>query len=120
MCLKCSRTSQSLELLFLQHAEQFSLQFERNLSYLVQKNRAAVGYFETANALCDRSCECTFLVSEQLAFQQARRNGRAVELDERLRATGAQIMNGSPNQFFSLAPPSLNHHSRNRRPYPSH
>ncbi len=61
---KRARASQPLELPLLQHAEQFGLQFERNFSYFVQENRAAVGHFETANALRDRSGECAFLVSE--------------------------------------------------------
>src|SRR6267378_5638518 len=61
---KRARTSQSLELSLLQHAEQLGLQFERNFAYFVQENRAAIGHFEAANALGDRSCECASLVSE--------------------------------------------------------
>src|SRR6266481_4057829 len=100
---KRARTAQPLELPLLQHAEQFGLQFERNLSDLVQKDRAAIGHFETADALRDCSSECTLFVSEQLAFQQTCRNRRAVELDERLRAPRAQIMNSSRNQLFSCS-----------------
>jgi formate hydrogenlyase transcriptional activator len=37
--------------------------------------------FEAADALRDRPCKRAFLVSEQLALQQARRNSSAVELD---------------------------------------
>ncbi len=117
---KRARASQPLELPLLQDAEQFGLQFERNFSYFVQENRAAIGHFEAANPLRDRSCECAFLMSEQLAFQQARRNCRAVELDEGLRATGAQIMNGSRNQFFSRARFPINENRRIRRCYGSH
>src|SRR6266436_622988 len=117
---KCSRTSQSLELLLLQHAEQFGLQFERNFSYFVQKNRAAIGHFEAPNALRDRSCECAFLVPKQLAFQQTCRNGRAVELDEGLRAPRAQIMNAACDQFLSRACLSINQHRRIRRRYRFH
>src|SRR6266478_5029403 len=114
------RTSQSLELPLLQHAEQFGLQFKRNFSYFVQENRATIGHLETADALRDRSRECAFLVSKQLAFQQTCRNCRAVQLDERLRAAGAQIMNGPRNQFFSRARLSINQHCRIRRRYGSH
>jgi len=49
----------------------FGLQFERNFSYFVQKNRAAISHFESPNPLRDRSRERAFLVSEQLAFEQA-------------------------------------------------
>src|SRR5467141_4266842 len=89
---KRARASQPLELSLLQHAEQFGLQLERNLSYLIQKNRTAVGYFEAANALRDRSRECALLMPKQLAFQQARRYGRAVELHEGLGPPRTQIM----------------------------
>src|SRR6266436_3441369 len=101
VCPECARASQTLELSFLQHAQQLSLQFEGYFSNFVQKNRATVGYFEPANALCDRSGECAFLVSEQLAFQQACRNGRAVELHEGFRPPWTQIMNGAGDQFLS-------------------
>jgi hypothetical protein len=46
--------------------EQFGLQFKRNLSYLVQKNRAAVGDYGAANTLRDCCCECAVLMSEEL------------------------------------------------------
>src|SRR5260370_18539234 len=120
VCQKGARASQPLELPLLQHAEQFGLQFERNFSYFVQENRATIRHFESPNALRDRSCECALLVSEQLAFEQACRNCRTIELDERLRATGAQIMNGTRNQFLSRARLSINQHGRVRRRYDSH
>src|SRR5258706_7726203 len=84
VCPKRARASQPLELPLLQHTEQFGLQFERNFSYFVQKNRAAISHLESPNPLRDRSRERAFLVSEQLAFEQACRNCRAVELDEGL------------------------------------
>jgi len=58
---------QALELSFLQHAEQLGLQFEGYFS-ISSRKIVHLGYFEPANALCDRSGECAFLVSEQLAF----------------------------------------------------
>src|SRR5204863_403511 len=78
------RTAQAFEFPLLQHAQQLGLQFERNLSDLVQKNRPAIGHFEPADALRDRSRESTFFVSEELAFQQASRYGSTVELHEGL------------------------------------
>src|SRR5229473_4960624 len=117
---KRARASQPLELPLLQHAEQFGLQFKRNFSDFVQENRTAVGHFEAANALRDRSRECALLVSEQLAFEQACRNGRAVELHEGLRAPWAQIMNGTRDQFLSRACLPVNQHRRIRRRNGSH
>src|SRR6202041_1024663 len=45
---------------------------------------------------------------------------RAVELDKWLSATGAQIMNGTRNQFFSRARLAINQHCRIRRRYGPH
>src|SRR5260370_24889357 len=109
---KRARASQPFEFPLLQDAEQFGLQFERNLSYFVQENRAAIGHFEAPNALRDRSCERAFLVSEQLAFQQTCRNGRAAELDERLGAPRAKVMNGACNQFLTGTGVSIDEHGR--------
>src|SRR6267154_864322 len=82
-----------------------------------RKNRATFGHFERPNAFCDRSGECPFLVSEQLAFQQARRNGRAVELHEGFRPPWAQIMNGAGDQFLSRPRLAINQDRRVRRRY---
>src|SRR5258705_4753108 len=112
MCIgpKSARASQPLELLLLKHAEQLGLQFERNFSYFVQENGAAISHFETPNPLRDRSCECALLVPEQLALEQTCRNGRAIELDERFRAPRTQIMNPARNQFLSCACLSIDQH----------
>src|SRR3984893_16647666 len=115
-----ARTPETLEFPFLQYAKQLRLQFKRNLSNLIQKDRAAIGYFKASDALRDRSCKCAFLVPEQLAFEQARRDGRAVELDERLRAARAQIMNGARDQLFPRAGLSVNQHCRISRRYGFH
>src|ERR1700722_6628773 len=117
---KCARASQPLELPLLQHAKEFGLQFERNFSNFVQENRAPVSHFEAANALRDRSRKCAFLVSEQLAFQQARRYGRAVELHEGLRSPRTQIMNAARDKFFSRACFSVNQDRRVRWRYSFH
>src|SRR5580700_7768613 len=47
----CSRTSQPLELALLQHAKEFRLQLQRDITYFVQEQRALVGYFDPANFL---------------------------------------------------------------------
>src|SRR5580700_2995037 len=105
---KCSRASQPLELPLLQNAKEFGLQFDRNFSNFIQENRTPVSHFEATNALRDRPRKCSFLVTEQLAFEQARRNGRAVQLNEGLRSPCAQIMNGPSDQFLSRACLSVN------------
>src|SRR5258708_15040886 len=98
---KAARASQPLEFPLLQNAEQFGLQFERNLSDFIQKDSASVGNLEAANALRDGSRESTSFVSEQLAFQQTGRNRRTVEFDEGFRAAWAQVMNCARDQFLA-------------------
>src|SRR6267378_4310863 len=120
ICSKRARAAQPLELPLLQHSEQFGLQFERNFSYFVQKNGAAIGDFEAANALRDCSRKCAFFMSEQLTFQQARRNGRAVELHEGFRPPWTQIMNGAGDQFLSRPCLAINQDRGARRRYSFH
>src|SRR5580704_2722763 len=91
-----------------------------SLSNSVQENRTPVRHFEAADALRNRSRKCAFLVPEQLAFEQARRNGRAVQLNEGLRSPWAQIMNGPSDQFLSRACLSVNQDRRVRWRYRFH
>src|SRR5207245_4055806 len=120
ICAESLRASQPFELALLQHAKKFRLQFERNFPNFVQKNRSAIGHFETSDALRDRSCECAFLMPKELAFEQASRDRRAIQLYEGLRASRAQIMNGPGNQLFARACFAIDEHggiSRRHRPY---
>ena len=48
-----------------------------------------------------RSRERAFLVAEHFAFEQARRDGRAVQLDERRLAAAAELMHGARDQFLA-------------------
>ena len=68
--------AEALEFLFLQHAQEFRLQLERNVADLVEEQRAAVGQLEAADLLRDRAGERALLVAEQLAFEQAGREWR--------------------------------------------
>src|SRR5205085_12609325 len=54
----------ALELSLLKHAQQFGLQERGHLADFIQKERAAVGHFELAFLLHERSRERAFLVSE--------------------------------------------------------
>ncbi len=77
------RAADALKRHFLQDAEQLGLDFQVDVADLVEKKCAAVGLLKTADAVAVCSGESTLDVSEKLAFQQARRQGRAMELDER-------------------------------------
>src|SRR5205807_4164789 len=67
--LERARPTDALELSLLKHAQQFGLQERRHLADFIQKERAAVGHFELAFLLYERSRECAFLVSEEFRFE---------------------------------------------------
>ena len=68
----------------LEHAQQLGLQFQRQIANLVEEQRARAGYLELARAPLGRAGERAALMAEQLAFDQAVRDRRAVDRDERL------------------------------------
>ena len=51
----------------------------------------------------DRPGERTLLVAEQLAFEQAGRNGGAIQLDERVRLARAEVVHGARDQLLAGA-----------------
>src|SRR5262245_4110368 len=95
--------AETLELAFLQHAEELRLQLERDLAHLVQEERATVSQLEPSDPLRDRAGERPPLVAEQLALEQAPGDGGAVDLDERPVAAPAGIVDGAGSQFLSRA-----------------
>src|SRR5262249_22572881 len=95
------RAAEALELLFLEHAQQFRLQRERNIADLVEEQRAPVGHFEAANLLRDGAGKRAFLMAEQLAREKMGRNGRAFHLHERAAAARAERENGSRNDLLA-------------------
>ena len=82
------RAADALEGHFLEHAQQLGLNLEVDVADLVQEERAAVGLLEPPDAVAVGPGERTLDVAEQLAFEQALRQGGAVELDERPAARG--------------------------------
>ena len=99
------RIADALELVLLQHSQQFDLDVHRHLADFIQKNGACMGQFEAADAALDRAAERATLVTEQLALHEADGEGRAVDLDEWLfRARTARMQR--PRDEF-LAGPAL-------------
>src|SRR6185295_9809362 len=84
--------AESLEFLFLQHAEQLRLQLERNVADLVEKERALVGQLEAARFLCDRPGEGASLMTEQFALQQPQGDRGTIQFDEGPFSAAAQIV----------------------------
>src|SRR5260370_38919989 len=105
--LVSSSTAQALELLFLEHAQQFGLQGLRDIAYFIQKERAFIGQLEAADFLRYGASERALLVAKKLAFQQIQRNGGAIQLYERTSAARADVVNRTRNQFLSCARFSL-------------
>jgi hypothetical protein len=62
-----------------------------------------VRQLKAADLLRDRAGEGPLLVAEQLAFQETRGNGRAVELDEGSVPPGTQVVKGAGDQLLACA-----------------
>src|SRR5690348_17816160 len=86
--------AQALELLFLQNAQKFRLQGQRQVPDFVQKESAGICHFKAADFLRHGPGKCTLLVPKQLTLQEIEGDGSAVKLDEAASATCAQIVNG--------------------------
>jgi hypothetical protein len=71
------------ELAFLQDAQQTGLRLLRHVADFVEKQRAAIGLFETALAAVGGAGEGAALMAEQLAFNQFARDGGHVDGHER-------------------------------------
>ncbi len=63
-------SAHALDLAFLQHAQQLGLHHRRHVADFIQKQRAAMGLFEFADVPRRRAGEGSFLVAEQLGFDQ--------------------------------------------------
>src|SRR5271168_2635343 len=96
-------TPKPFNLMILKHAQQFRLQAQRNLADLIEKKRAFIGQFQATDFAGYSAGEGSFLMAEQLAFQQARRNGRAVQLDEAVAAACTQAMERARHQLLARA-----------------
>ena len=95
------RAAQPLELLVLEHAKQLDLHVDWQITNLVQENRRAVGELEAPDLAREGARVGAFLPAEQLAFDQRRRNRRAVDPDHGLAAAPAQLMNLRREHLFA-------------------
>ncbi len=97
------RIADALELVLLQHAEQFDLQLGRGRVDFVEKNGAGVGGLEPARAVFDRARESSADVAEKLALQQVFGERAAIHADERTAAARAEAVDGLGDQFLARA-----------------
>ena len=93
----------ALEILLLQHAEQFGLQAQVDFADFIEHERAAVGRFEAPDALAVRAGERAAFVAEQFAFHQLGREHGAIQADQFLVAAVAGGVDRPGDQFLAGA-----------------
>lgn len=86
---------------FLQDTQQSHLHIRRQLTELIQKQRAAMGLLEHSGPIGNRSGECALLVAKQGGVDQLRHNGPAVHRHKGRNRTWAGIVNGAGKQLFA-------------------
>ena len=93
----------ALELAVLEDAQELHLDVGGELADLVQEQRAPVGQLEAADLRPGRPGEGALLVAEQLALDEGRRQGRAVDLDEGPVPARAPVVDGVGQQLLAGA-----------------
>src|SRR5207302_10204603 len=88
-------------LLVLQDLEELGLQRRMHLADLVEEDGPLVGQLELARLLAGRSRERASLVAEELRFEQLAGQRRAVDLDERLAAPRAPLVQRARDAFLA-------------------
>jgi hypothetical protein len=71
-------TAEPLEFLLLQDAQQFRLEFQRDITDLIQKKRTLIREFEAPRLLRDGTGKRPFFMAEQLTLQKSERNCGAI------------------------------------------
>src|SRR5262249_32311714 len=107
----------ALKCALLQHTEQFDLGGQADVANFIEKERPMICQFEATTAGFDRRREGSAFVAKQLAFEQAFRQGSAVELHKRLLAALTEPVQGTRHELFAGAtfPPQ-----QDGRPTPCH
>ena len=98
----------------MDHAQQFGLQQQRQVTNFIQKNRPVVGLFEASNPLLDRTSEGTLFVSEELALNEVFRNRRAVHFYERPSGPRAPAVDDFGHDFLPHPAFTRDQHARLR------
>ena len=87
----------------LQGAQNLGLQRQGHITHLIQKQRALVGLHETPYPVSHGAGERAFAMAKHLAFQQAFRDGRAIDRHEGLVGTAAMLVDGAGDHFLASA-----------------
>src|SRR6185437_16823938 len=102
----------SSERALLQYAKQFRLQLERQLTYLVQEDRAAARDFEQASLHGPRIGEGTALVAEELALQKGFRNRGTVYRNEGIVGMGGARVDSARKELLPCPCLTADEHCR--------
>ena len=86
------RAPQAFDHALLEHAEQLDLDFQRQITDLVEEERGLVGGFEPADLPRERARIRALLAAEQLALDEGGRNGRAAHADHRPLMARAEVV----------------------------
>src|SRR6266481_10131744 len=99
-----------LEFAFLENAQQFGLRLGREIADLVEEQSAAVGELKASHSILQRSAEGSLDVSKELALKQFARNGGAVHLDQRTRASRTSLVDRTRDQLLADPGVAKNEH----------
>src|SRR5262249_13554503 len=88
------------------------LQRERQIAYLVEEQRAAMGQLEFARLAVRRAGEGPLLVAEELRLKQGLGNGGAVDRDEWTVGARAERVERAREKLFTGAALALQEHCR--------
>ncbi|MNV55873.1 hypothetical protein D3C71_1481240 [compost metagenome] len=97
------RITDPLVFLVLNEAQQFGLQGQRKITDLIEEQRAAIGLIDPAQGAFAGPGERPPAMTEQLAFHQLGRQGRAVDGDAGLLRALAPAMDGPCQLAFAGA-----------------
>src|SRR2546426_3249380 len=97
---KRRRAADSLVLPLLKDAEELRLDRRREITDLIEEERAAGGQLEATALETIRAGEGPALMSEEFGLRQRFGQGGAVDRHERSLGTSARIVDGTSDQFF--------------------
>ena len=106
------------DLMFLNYAKKFRLQFGRQLSNFVQEQGTGIGGLNQPLLVSIGSCECAAQMAEQFGFDQGLRQGRTIHRNKRSAPPQTQIVNGSGYELLPRAGLAANQYRKRDDPLP--
>src|SRR5215510_11426060 len=99
---------------FLEDAEQCNLGFSRQISDLVEENRASISRLKPSHALLECSGEGAFFMPKQFRGNERGWNRCTVHLNEGMTGAPRSVVNGTSHQFFTRSCFTQDEHCRIR------